>query len=132
MVTVSEASSIISNHLFKPATILVRLRDATGMVLAEPVKTDRDFPPFHRVSMDGIAIRYEEWLRGRRTFPIEATQAAGEKQKKLSDASHCIEVMTGAMLPSGCDTVIRYEDLKIENARATVTTEIVTEGQSIH
>lgn len=111
---------------------MVKLREATGRVLAEPVKADRDFPPFPRVSMDGIAFRYEEWLKGRRTFAIEAIQAAGETQKELSDASHCIEVMTGAILPSGCDTVIRYEDLKIENAEAKLTSEIITQGQSIH
>ncbi|MEX2235192.1 MAG: molybdopterin molybdotransferase MoeA [Cyclobacteriaceae bacterium] len=132
MVTVSEASTIIFDHLFKPASTIVKVQAATGRVLAEPVIADRDFPPFHRVSMDGIAIQYQEWLRGRRAFAIEATQAAGEKQKKLSDASRCIEVMTGAKLPAGCDTVIRYEDLKIGNAEAKVTTEIVSQGQSVH
>ena len=132
MITVSEARAIIFDHLYKPATIRVKLAASGGRVLAEPVLADRDFPPFHRVSMDGIAIQYQEWVNGRRTFVIEGTQAAGEEQKKLSDPAHCLEVMTGAILPAGCDVVIRYEDLVISNKEALVVTKSIEPGQSIH
>ena len=132
MVTVKEASATIFSHLFKPASVRLKLEAATGKVLAGIVVADRDFPPFHRVSMDGIAIQFQEWAHGRRTFTIEETQAAGEEQKKLTDPSHCIEVMTGAILPSGCDAVIRYEDLEIQSNGATITTDSVSHWQSIH
>ena len=85
MVTVSEASSVIFENLFVPAVEKVGLQQATGRVLAESVHADRDFPPFNRVSMDGIAIQHSEWARGRRTFKIEGVQAAGEAQKVLQD-----------------------------------------------
>lgn len=132
MITVSDASAIIFEHLFKPQIIVVNILASTGKVLAEPVAADRDFPPFDRVSMDGIAIRYEEWIKGKRTFLIESTQAAGEQQKALSDATHCMEVMTGAVLPRGCDAVVRYEDVEIKGTEATVKTESVMRGQNIH
>ena len=132
MVTVWEASATIFNHLFKPKVMAVNVLASTGKVLAEPVLADRDFPPFNRVSMDGIAIQYEEWIKGRRTFLIESTQAAGEGQKKLFVASHCIEVMTGAILPSGCDAVIRYEDVEIKGTEATIRNETIMPWQSIH
>jgi molybdopterin molybdotransferase len=132
MITVSEASAIISSHLFKPAMGEISLIASTGRVLAERISADRDFPPFNRVSMDGIAIDFEEWSKGRRAFLIEGTQAAGEPQKILGDKSHCFEVMTGAMLPGGCDTVIRYEDLNINGKEATLTTGIISRGQSVH
>jgi molybdopterin molybdotransferase len=132
MVTVGEASAIIFNHLFHPGVITVNLLASTGKVLAEPVLADRDFPPFNRVSMDGIGIQYEEWIKGRRTFLIEGIQAAGEEQKKLSDASHCMEVMTGAILPAGCDAVIRYEDVEIKGTDATIRNEMLMSWQSIH
>ncbi len=132
MVTVREASSIIFSHLMKPRVITVAVLASTGRVLAEPILADRDFPPFNRVSMDGIAIHLEEWIKGRRTFLIESTQAAGQEQKNLSNVSHCIEVMTGAILPSGCDAVIRYEDVKIEGKEATINLETILPGQSVH
>jgi molybdopterin molybdotransferase len=132
MVTVGEATTIISNHLFTPVTAVVSVETSVGKVLAEEIIADRDFPPFNRVSMDGIAIQYQEWQKGRRTFFIEGVQAAGEHQKKLSDPTHCMEVMTGAILPAQCDTVIRYEDVDIVRGEATVTVDTINSGQSIH
>ena len=132
MINVSEATAIILAHLFKPSMQRLKLAECTGKVLAEPVIADRDFPAFDRVSMDGIAVVFEEWRRGRRTFPISGTQAAGEEQKSLADVAQCFEVMTGAILPAGCDTVVRYEDVEINELEATIRADVVTGGQSIH
>ncbi|HEY9488380.1 MAG TPA: hypothetical protein VIQ51_08610, partial [Chryseosolibacter sp.] len=132
MVTVSEATAIIFNNLFVPATTRVKLEGCIGKILAEGVTADRDFPPFNRVSMDGIAIQGQEWMNGQRSFIIEGMQAAGEKQTTLSDPAHCVEVMTGAVLPEGCDAVVRYEDLKINEHTAVIETDQVALWQSIH
>lgn len=132
MITVNDATAMISSHLCRTSVKRVELIHCTGKVLGEHVYADRDFPPFDRVSMDGIAVRFEEWDKGRRTFFIEGTQAAGEAQKQLVNPEHCMEVMTGAILPAGCDAVIRYEDLNIQGTEATVTAAVVTPWQSIH
>jgi len=132
MISVSEATTIILSQLFKPSAVRLKLQDCTGKVLAAPVVADRDLPAFHRVAMDGIAILYKEWEKGRRTFIIAGTQAAGEEQKAVPDSTQCMEVMTGAILPAGCDTVIRYEDLEVTNTEATIKTDAVAAWQSIH
>jgi molybdopterin molybdotransferase len=62
--------------------------------------------------MDGIAIYHSSFAEGQRVFPIEKVGAAGMPQQTLQDKSKCIEIMTGAVLPLGTDTVIRYEDLE--------------------
>src|SRR4051812_44043915 len=125
MISVSEASSIIQQHLFRPGTERVDLENADGRILAETVKADRDLPPFDRVAMDGIAIRFESFHDGWRDFKIENVQPAGKPRLTLKDPNNCIEVMTGAMLPIGCDTVIRYEDVAIANRIAHVKIESV-------
>ncbi|MBY0433194.1 MAG: molybdopterin molybdotransferase MoeA [Cyclobacteriaceae bacterium] len=133
MVSVSEATSLIQEHLFKPSIEQVPITKAIGRVLVEPIKADRDFPPFHRVAMDGIAIHFETFKRGFREFPIEGTQAAGQPGYTLRDNQNCIEVMTGALLPYGTDTVIRYEDVDIKNGIAIVKAGVLVEPrQSIH
>lgn len=132
MITVGEATNIISANLFKPRVELVPLADCTGKVLAGAITADRDFPAFHRVSMDGIAILHEAWKAGRRSFRVAGTQAAGEEQKNLADPGHCLEVMTGAVLPAGSDTVIRYEDVEIRDGIALLHTEEVEPWQSVH
>ena len=132
MVSVEEATSIILSHLFIPTIEKVEISKAIGRILAQSIEADRDFPPFDRVSMDGIAIPFEAYQKGVRSFGIQDVQAAGRPQLKLTEASKCIEVMTGAMLPEGTDTVIRYEDLEIKNKLAVISTHEIIKGQNIH
>jgi len=132
MVSVEEAAAIVFSNLFKPRSETVSLVAAVNKVLAEEISADRDFPPFHRVSMDGIAISFDAWQRGIRKFPIDGVQAAGMMEQHLNDASHCIEAMTGAMLPGGTDTVIPYEDVETQDGSATIQTDEVTMGQNVH
>jgi molybdopterin molybdotransferase len=132
MISVQQASAIILSHLYKPSFETVHIQQAVGKVLAETITADRDLPPFHRVTMDGIAIRFETWKQGKRKFLIESIQAAGEPQKKLIDAENAIEVMTGAMLPAGTDTVIRYEDLAMESPYVTIVNDQIELSQSVH
>src|SRR6185437_2323832 len=40
------------------------------------------------------------------------TQAAGDSPLNLGSQRHCIEVMTGAVLPVGCDTVVPVEQTR--------------------
>lgn len=132
MITVQEASAAILSQLFKPQSVSCSIHEAVGKVLAEEVVADRDFPPFNRVSMDGIAIHSESWQKGKRKFQIEGVQAAGESQKELSNRDNAFEVMTGAVLPKGTDAVIRYEDLLVESSFASVQVENVNAWQNVH
>ncbi|MEO9513203.1 MAG: molybdopterin molybdotransferase MoeA [Flavobacteriaceae bacterium] len=109
-----------------------RIEDCIGCFLAEDLIADRDFPPFDRVTMDGIAIIYSEFESGAREFQIEDTAAAGTPQKTLVEASNCIEVMTGAIMPKGVDTVIRYEDLTIKDDIATINLDALNHKQNVH
>lgn len=132
MITVGEATDIISGNLIKPRVAIVPLADCVGKVLAGTIIADRDFPAFHRVSMDGIAILHKAWEAGRRSFRVAGTQAAGEKQKTLTDPEQCFEVMTGAMLPAGTDTVIRYEEVEIRDGVAVPGAKEIKPWQSVH
>jgi molybdopterin molybdotransferase len=110
----------------------VDLSLAIGRVLAETILADRDFPPFNRASMDGIAISFESFQNGKREFVIEGIQAAGEPVSMLKNTSDAIEIMTGAMLPQNADTVIRYEDLEIKEGKAHIIVDSLAHGQNIH
>jgi molybdopterin molybdotransferase len=132
MVSVSEAEDIILSNLFKATAEAVDLNEAVGRVLAEPIVADRDFPPFTRVAMDGMAFEFNEWKNGKNEFVIESIQAAGEPQKKLVAAGNAVEVMTGSVLPSGADTVVRYEDLDIRDGKAKILIADIVKGQHLH
>lgn len=131
MISVQEATDIILENARDYGTERVALQQAAGRILREPLHADRDFPPFSRVAMDGIAIAYRSYRDGQRRFAIEGTLAAGAPPAALDNATGCFEVMTGAVLPAGTDTVIRYEDLLIEDGTAIIRTGQVREGQDI-
>ena len=46
------------------ATATLSVWDALGFVLAEEVKTDREYPPFNRSTRDGYAVRTSEIAAG--------------------------------------------------------------------
>ncbi|AMC11773.1 molybdopterin biosynthesis protein MoeA [Lutibacter profundi] len=130
--TVSEALKIILNTSENFGTEEVNFLDSVGRVLKEDIIADRDFPPFNRVSMDGIAIAFEAFSKGQRVFKIEGVQAAGSKQLTLQNSTNCVEAMTGAMLPMNTDVVIQYELLTIENKVATVNTDEIKKNKNVH
>lgn len=132
MVTVEQAEKMVLGQTKDYGTEHLYFEDALGRVLAEDLKADRDLPPYDRVTMDGIAISFDAFEKGNRAFKIIATQAAGESPVEITSGDECIEIMTGAALPSTTATVIRYEDLDIKDGIATVITEAVIIAQSIH
>lgn len=132
MISVQEASEIILSNLIKPTSRKVDLPRSLGKVLAEDAAADRDFPAFDRATMDGIAIQLQAYQNGQREFIIESIQAAGEPKGKLKNLTQCIEIMTGAALPIGCDAVVPYENFKISNGIATLSDSTVLPSQNIH
>lgn len=121
MIGVSEAEALIASHLPNPIANLRPLSVQKRSVLAEDLCNTEPLPPFNRVAMDGIAICFSTWETGQRVFLVAGVQAAGAPQMHLTDSQHCLEVMTGAMLPEGCDTVIPYEALERSSDGQTLT-----------
>ncbi|MGI4832225.1 MAG: molybdopterin molybdotransferase MoeA [Janthinobacterium lividum] len=113
MFSVDEAYQRILATARPLPTETVPLAAAAGRVLRQSVVADRDFPPYPRVTMDGVALRFEALAAGQTTFRIERTQLAGDVPQLLADPRAAIEIMTGAALPPGADTVVRYEDLTL-------------------
>src|SRR3954464_5368490 len=109
LLTPAQAETLIEQHLACLPIESLPLTQAAGAVLRENVYAERDQPPFDRVSMDGIAIASSAVETNQRRFRIQGIQAAGEPAMVLRDSSHCIEIMTGAVLPGGCDCVVPIE-----------------------
>jgi molybdopterin molybdotransferase len=132
MTTVHEALTHITAYATNFGKEEIPLLSAAEKVLADDVIADRDFPPYHRVTMDGIAINTKAFDAGKRDFYIENIQAAGTSLQVLKDDANCIEVMTGAVLPGGADAVIPYEECNITNGIATVQSPSIRQYQNVH
>lgn len=132
MISVTQAEEIVKAHIVNFGSERLPLSECIGKVLKEDWYTDRDLPPYDRVTMDGIAIRFETFTEGIKSFPIAGVAAAGASQMTMDDPSKCLEVMTGSIMPIGLDCVIRYEDLTIEDNIATVNIDKIKALQNIH
>lgn len=132
MITVEEAQQLIANETRDFGIEEIPLEKAVGRILRESITADRDFPPFDRVTMDGIAICFEDYQNGNTSFKIRGIAAAGAKKMSLHSKNECLEVMTGAVMPEGLDTVIPYEHIEIQNQTANLKTEDIRFQQNIH
>jgi molybdopterin molybdotransferase len=127
---VAAAEALIETHMPRFAVERIPLARAQGRILRQDIRADRDQPPFDRVMMDGIAIRHEA---SRTSYRVAGTQLAGQAAMTLATADDCLEVMTGAMLPQGADTVIPVENLQTADGYAKLGAGAVNAvGQFVH
>lgn len=106
------------------------LAACAGRVLRETLRSDRAQPPYDRVTMDGFALSSKDWKRGRRAFPVLGIQRAGEAPERRRTAGGCVEIMTGAVLPPGCDAVVPVE--RVVRRGGTVEVAALEPGRFIH
>jgi molybdopterin molybdotransferase len=120
VLTPAEADRLIGQHLQCLPIESLPLAQCAGAVLRENIYAERDQPPFDRVAMDGIALRGASVSAASRTLRIQGTQAAGDPPLTLASDDACIEVMTGAVLPAGCDSVVAVEEISVNAGSATL------------
>lgn len=84
----------------------IALLEAPGRVLAEPIRADRDYPPFARSARDGFAVRAAD-LPGH--LHVIGEVRAGQLFTGSVSAGEAVEIMTGAPLPPGADSVVMVE-----------------------
>ncbi len=135
MITPEEAESIIKLSEYVYSHEQISLDASLGRVIAEDIISDRDGPPFDRVAMDGIAVDFDVLYdkSEKNVLDIEDIQYAGERAKTLkNNIGGAIEVMTGACMPIGTNTVIPYEDLSIVSKQVTINTLPLSKGKNVH
>jgi len=90
------------------ATAGVSVWEALGLVLAQEVKTDREYPPFDRSTRDGYAVRSKDTLPGAQLTCVGEIKA-GDTVREALTAGTCLQIMTGAAVPAGADAVVMIE-----------------------
>ncbi|MEO7774611.1 MAG: molybdopterin molybdotransferase MoeA [Steroidobacteraceae bacterium] len=133
MLTPAQAEALIGQHLACLPIESLPVGYCAGAILRENVYAERDQPPFDRVAMDGIALTSDAVRTGTRRFRIAGVQAAGEPPMRLDAPTDCIEIMTGAMLPTGCDAVVPVERISVAAQNATLEPDLRVEPfQNVH
>src|SRR5207302_6272117 len=120
MRTVEEALDQILSRIRPLGTELVELTAALGRVLAEPVVSRRELPPWPNSSMDGYAIRADDTRSGGAELVVVGRIIAGSMPARALRSGEAMRIFTGAPLPDGADAVVPQEDVTGDGGRVTV------------
>jgi molybdopterin molybdotransferase len=111
MLTVEEALEAILSRVAVLGTERVDVVAALGRVLAEPVVSRREIPPWANSSMDGYAVRAED-TRGGAVLSVVGRVEAGALSARALGRGEAMRIFTGAPLPAGADAVVPQEDVE--------------------
>lgn len=96
------------------------LREALGHVLHEPVISPLQVPPHNNSAMDGYAIHSSDIQTDSFTVTQTGIAYAGQPFNGNVAKGECVRIMTGAMMPAECDTVIMQEHVAVDGDSITV------------
>lgn len=92
---------------------LVPLVDAGGRTLSRPINSRDSIPPFDNTAMDGFAYRAEDAIGASPDKPVELEVVevveAGRTAGGIVESGQAMRILTGAMIPSGANTIIPFE-----------------------
>ncbi|MDE0308681.1 MAG: molybdopterin molybdotransferase MoeA [Acidiferrobacterales bacterium] len=123
LIPIADAEKALLDEVVPIAdTEVVSLPDAVGRILAEPVASTIDVPPHANSAMDGYAVCGDSLPSdGVHRFTVVGTALAGKPWEHPCQPDETVQVMTGAVMPQGTDTVVIQEDVQLENQIAIVS-----------
>jgi len=107
-------------HVLEPER--APLLEAAGRVLAEEIAADRDIPPLNNAAMDGYAVRGADVRQAQPPIRLRVVgqAAAGYAPDTAVGPGQAMRIMTGAPVPEGADTVVRFEDARLHGDQVEV------------
>lgn len=113
-IPVHEAVQLVTGHARPIGNETVKLQEAYGHILAEPIVAKHDVPPFNRSAYDGFAVRAKDTLNAEEEKPaileVIGSIGAGEVGERELKENEAYRIMTGAILPEGADAIVMIED----------------------
>ncbi len=131
MISVEEALDKLLSYVHVLPKEEVPILDSLGQVLAEDVYSSINVPPLDNSAMDGYAVRSSDTLGAGTDSPkllrVIDTVAAGSISKKSVIPGTAVRIMTGAPVPEGADTVVRFEDTDEDQRRQASAGQAIAE-----
>lgn len=118
MLSFAEARQLVitqaKTHAGSRPTISLPISDALGHVLAQEIRSDREYPPFNRSTRDGYAVRASSATQGASLRCAGEIKAGDTVSQPLAPGT-CVQIMTGAAIPPGADAVVMIEFTRRSN-----------------
>ncbi len=136
MISYTEARRMVAQAASECVRAALRAREsvaldcAFGRVLAEPLRADRDAPPFDRSTRDGFAVRAADVATVPVTLKLAGEISAGAEFSGTVGPGQCVQIMTGAAVPSGANAVVMIEHTE-PSSDAVVVQRSVPQGANV-
>ncbi|MFC1912305.1 gephyrin-like molybdotransferase Glp [Chloroflexota bacterium] len=128
MISVEQALEKILSYAGVLEATEVPVLDSLGQVIAGDIYSSISIPPLDNAAMDGYAVRAEDTHNASSGSPrflrVIGTVIAGSISRQVVKPGTAIRIMTGAPVPEGADSVVRFEDTDEAQRNNSSTTEI--------
>lgn len=104
--SIEDALQLIYTHAKPKSLKIIPLEQSLGYVLAQDVIALHNLPPYDNSAMDGYAIKADD---ANKNLKVKHTIFAGDNSDVELEDGFAIKIMTGAKIPTGCDSVIPIE-----------------------
>ena len=108
----------------------VDLKSAYGRILSKNIKSKINVPNYKNSAMDGYAVNVGDFNEKNKTYDCIGESFAGNPFLKPVKKNQAIKVMTGGMVPSGCNAVVMKE-LITQKGRIITTKSRIIKDQNI-
>ncbi len=116
LTTVAELQNLMFNqiaaHFRLPETETVAIAQAAGRVLAQDVVSAMDVPNANVSAMDGYALAHN--AAAGTVLKCVGESAAGRPFSGSVGQGECVRIMTGAVVPADCTTVVIQENTQVD------------------
>jgi molybdopterin molybdotransferase len=115
----AKALELLRSYSKEFSSEIIGVEESIDRVVSKDIFSDIDSPTFDRSAMDGYAIQAKDTFTISEgsyvTLKVIDSITAGTISKTEVSVGEAIEVMTGAMIPKGADSVVMQEFTEREN-----------------
>jgi molybdopterin molybdotransferase len=130
MISVADAKKIILENCNPSKIEESALLEAVGSIVAEPVLSPIDTPPFDQSAMDGYAFSYETWNK-KSPLSVRGEVQAGTIYSNALNHAEAVRIFTGAALPLATDTVVMQEKVTVNASSIIINDEKLVKGSNV-
>lgn len=98
----------------------IRLCNALHRTLATDIQSPMNVPPHDYSAMDGYAVRHEDLTNAPTVLKVVGSAFAGHPFSGRVGAGECVRIMTGALIPEGCDSVVMQEHVQASGSSVEI------------
>ena len=139
MISFEEAQELVLYKRIETTPTLIPLLESVGNFYSEDIIADRNYPPFNRAAVDGIAFYWDGTSPTKEFYNVAGTIFAGEMWQSKIQENECLRIMTGAPVPKQLNVLVRVEDIITLNdniyfkkaSSFSIMQNISTEGEDV-